>query len=37
MSNLLKYNEKLMLEYNFEKNKEIELEKLTCGSKIKVW
>ena len=37
MSNLLKYNEKLRLEYNFEKNKEIELEKLTCGSKIKVW
>ena len=36
MSNLLKDNEFLMSEYNFEKNKEIDLDKLTLGSGKKI-
>ena len=36
MSNLLKDNKNLMLEYNFKKNKEIDLDKLTLGSSKKI-
>lgn len=37
MSSLLKDNKKLMKEYDFEKNKDINLDKLTVGSGKKVW
>ena len=37
MSNLLKNNKELMKEYDFEKNKDIDLNKLTTGSHQKIW
>lgn len=37
MSNLLKDNPKLMSEYNYEKNDQLDLEKITLGSNKKVW
>lgn len=37
MDNLLKNNSDLMSEYNYEKNKDIDLDKLTVGSGKKVW
>ena len=37
MSNLLKDNEVLMAEYNFEKNKNIDVNSLVLGSHKKVW
>lgn len=37
MSNLLKDNKRIMKEYDFEKNKYIDLEKLTIGTHKKVW
>lgn len=37
MSNLLKNHKELMKEYNFEKNKDIDLNTVTCGSNKKVW
>ena len=37
MSNLLKDNKKLMKEYDYEKNKNIELDSLTLGTSKKVW
>ena len=36
-SNYLKDNEKIMKEYDYEKNKDINLEKLTIGTHKKVW
>ena len=35
--NYLKDNEELMSKYNFEKNKDFDLNKLTCGSHKKIW
>ena len=37
MSNLLKNCKELMKEYNFEKNKDIDLNTITCGSNKKIW
>ena len=37
MSNLLKDNKDLMKEYNYEKNKDVDLEKVTIGSGLKIW
>ena len=37
LSKLLKDNSKLMKEYNYEKNKNIDLNNLTLGSDAKVW
>lgn len=37
MGNLLKNNQNLMSEYNYKKNKSIDIEKLTNGSSKKVW
>ena len=37
MSNYLKDNEKLIKEYNYERNKNIDLSSLTCGSGKKIW
>ena len=37
MSNLLKDNKELMKEYNFKKNKNINLNLITCGSNKKIW
>jgi CRISPR/Cas system CMR-associated protein Cmr1 (group 7 of RAMP superfamily) len=36
-SNYLKDNKELMKEYNYDKNKEIDLESLTLGSDKKIW
>lgn len=36
-SNFLKDNKKLMKEYNYEKNKDIDIDKLTLGSNKKIW
>lgn len=36
-SNLLKNNEKLMTEYNFDKNNNLNLDALTLGSDKKIW
>ena len=36
-SNLLKNNEKLMTEYNFDKNSNLNLDTLTLGSDKKIW
>ena len=36
-SNYLKDNEKIMKEYDYEKNKDIDLEKLTIGTHKTVW
>ena len=37
MSNLLKDNKELMKKYNYEKNKNIDLETITLGSNTKIW
>ena len=37
MSNYLKENKKLMNEYNYERNKELNLDDLTLGSDRKIW
>ena len=37
LSNLLKDNKELMKEYNYEKNQNLDLNKLTLGSDDKVW
>lgn len=37
MSNLLKYNKKLMKEYNYEKNTDIDLDTLTFKSGKRIW
>ena len=37
MSNLLKDNKELMKEYDFEKNINININKLKCGSEKKIW
>ena len=37
LTNLLKENDNLMKEYDYEKNKNIELDKITLGSSKKVW
>lgn len=37
MSNKLIDNKELMKEYNFEKNKNIDLNNITCGSEKKIW
>ncbi len=37
MSELLIKNKKLMLEYNYEKNKNLKLDSLTVGSSKKIW
>ena len=37
MSNLLKNNKELMNEYDFEKNKNIDLNTITCNSNKKIW
>ena len=37
MSNLLKDNKKLLNEWCFEKNKDIDINKITLGSNKKVW
>ena len=36
-SNYLKDNKELMKEYNYEKNKDIDIDKLTLGSSKKIW
>lgn len=37
MNNLLKDNKRLMLEYNYEKNKDIDLNNITLGSQKEIW
>lgn len=37
MANLLKDNKELMSEYNYEKNKNLNLDKITIGSNEKIW
>ena len=37
MSNLLKDNAELMKEYNYTKNADVCLDKITVGSNIKIW
>ena len=36
-SNYLKDNKKIMKQYDYEKNNDIDLEKLTIGTNKKVW
>ena len=37
MSNLLKYNKKLVDEWYYEKNKDVDINTVTSGSSKKVW
>ena len=37
MANLLKNHINLMNEYNYEKNKNLDLDKVTMGSNEKIW
>ena len=37
MGNLLKEKELLMSKYNYEKNKNVDLDKLTTGTHKKIW
>ena len=37
MSNLLKDNTELMKEYNYTKNADLDLDKITIGTSKKIW